>query len=176
MFAEQHMQLSLEDLSTEVARLLETYGLVAAQRDLRVSAVPDARTIRYYTTLGLLDRPFMEGRQARYGKRHIQQLLAIKALQGLSLPLSEIQARLYGRTDEELESLLSSLQQQRTESVIPTVRPVVWQEVVIEPGLKLMVEDGWSAQNDINTIEAKIRAVLAALQRSPNPGKRGSIE
>lgn len=176
MIAEHPMTLSLEELSSQVARLLEQNGLLGAQHDHRVSPVPDARTIRYYTTLGLLDRPRMEGRQARYGQRHLLQLLAIKALQGISLPLSEIQARLYGRSDSELESLLSSLSTRRAESKQDdSLRPLIWHEIVIEPGLKLMIEEGWSLKSDQETIEQKIRAALSALQNSRR-GRNGGTD
>src|SRR5689334_22778747 len=109
MIKEELRELTLEELSSEAERLLEEQGLIDVQQDGRVSAAPDARTIRYYTTLGLLDRPRMVGRQAQYGRRHLLQLLAIKALQGVSLPLSEIQARLYSRSDRELEAILASM-------------------------------------------------------------------
>ena len=72
----------------------------------RVREVPDVRTIRYYTTLGLLDRPVeMRGRTALYGVRHLQQLVAIKRLQVRGLSLAEIQERLLGLTDAELRRL-----------------------------------------------------------------------
>jgi DNA-binding transcriptional MerR regulator len=71
----------------------------------RVRAIPDTRTIRYYTTLGLLDRAAaMEGRTALYSRRHVAQLVAIKRMQALGLSLAEIQARMVGMTDAELES------------------------------------------------------------------------
>src|SRR5438445_8145701 len=98
---------SLEELSTEVERLLAQRGLLSAQADPRVSAAPDARTVRYYTTLGLLDRPTIVGRQARYSARHLHQLLAIKALQAAGLPLSQVQERLFGRSEAELQRLVS---------------------------------------------------------------------
>jgi DNA-binding transcriptional MerR regulator len=63
----------------------------------RVREVPDPRTIRYYTTLGLIDRPAeMRGRTALYGLHHLQQLVAIKRLQAHGLSLAEIQQRLLG--------------------------------------------------------------------------------
>src|SRR5262245_30210319 len=104
---EQH--LTLEQLSDEVEKQLKQRGLLNAQHDGRVSAAPDGRTIRYYTTLGLLEKPKVISRQAFYAKRHVLQLLAIKSLQGLSLPLGEIQARLYGKSDKELEAILESI-------------------------------------------------------------------
>src|SRR5262245_61775288 len=71
----------------------------------RVRDVPDARTIRYYTTLGLLDRPALRGRSALYGPRHLRQLVAIKRLQAQGHSLAEIQRRLIGQPDATLERL-----------------------------------------------------------------------
>src|SRR6185437_14316218 len=69
----------------------------------RVRDVPDRRTIRYYTTLGLIDRPAeMRGRTALYGRRHLLQIVAIKKLQALGRSLAEIQHVLTGQTDKEL--------------------------------------------------------------------------
>src|SRR5260370_3650775 len=71
-----------------------------------VRAVPDRRTIRYYTTLGLIDRPAeMRGRTALDGMRHLLQLVAIKRLQTHGLALAEIQTRLLGQTDAALRQL-----------------------------------------------------------------------
>jgi DNA-binding transcriptional MerR regulator len=72
----------------------------------RVRDVPDLRAIRYYTTIGLLDRPAeMRGRTAYYGRRHLLQLVAIKRLQAQRLSLAEVQERLLGINDRELERL-----------------------------------------------------------------------
>ncbi len=58
----------------------------------QVRAVPDERTIRYYATLGLLDRPAqMRGRAALYTARHVAQVVAIKRLQVMGRSLSEVQ-------------------------------------------------------------------------------------
>lgn len=164
----EHINLTLEELADEVAYMLQYYNLLGAHSDSRVSPVPDARTIRYYTTLGLLDRPRVEGRQARYGKRQLLQLLAIKALQGNGLPLADIQSRIYGRTESELESMLTSLAQgKKTKGDDSGVHPVVWREVIIEPGLKIMVEEGWSPSQPLDQLERRIGAVLGAMQNGP---------
>jgi DNA-binding transcriptional MerR regulator len=69
----------------------------------RVRDVPDQRTIRYYTTLGLIDRPAeMRGRTALYGRRHLLQLVAIKKLQAQGHSLTEVQQALAGQTDSVL--------------------------------------------------------------------------
>lgn len=70
----------------------------------RVTEVPDARMIRWYTTTGLVDRPVMRGRVATYGERHLLQLVAVKRLQARGLTLAEIQQRLAGAPEAALRS------------------------------------------------------------------------
>ena len=70
----------------------------------RVREVPDQRAIRYYTTIGLVDRPAaMRGRTALYVRRHLLQLVAIKRLQADGLSLARIQRELAGATNAQLE-------------------------------------------------------------------------
>src|SRR4030095_949437 len=74
--------------------------------DARVRDSPDLRTIRYYTTLGLLDRPAeMRGRTALYRRRHLLQICAIKRRQADGLPLGMIQARLAALDDPALAKI-----------------------------------------------------------------------
>jgi DNA-binding transcriptional MerR regulator len=174
MVTQEHINLTLEELADEVAYALEYYNLLGAHSDSRVSPVPDARTIRYYTTLGLLDRPRVEGRQARYGKRQLVQLLTIKALQSHGLPLSDIQSRIYGRSESELESLLAGLAGGNKTDRGDTPRAVVWREVTIAPGLKIMVEEGWMLTQPIKELTRKIEAALEALKDAPH-GSTGGI-
>lgn len=148
--------MTLEELCLEVGRELDRRGL-GRQPDGRVLPAPDARTVRYYQTYGLLDRPSREGREARYGERHRLQLLAIKAFQAAGLGLAEIQRRVYGCSNLELETLLQSVERP------PEVQPVVWREVTLEPGLKLMVEQSWSPGRSPADLENRVKAVLAAL-------------
>ena len=163
--------LSLEELSREVGRLLEEKALLEAQADGRVAAAPDARTVRYYGTLGLVDRPSIVDREARYGRRHVLQLVAIKALQAQGRPLAEIQARLYGRSNSELETLLTAVSQERPRPA--GVRAVRWREVTVEPGLKVLVEDGWAPRLSPAALEERIRAALAALSTPDEGGSHG---
>jgi DNA-binding transcriptional MerR regulator len=70
----------------------------------RVREVPDQRAIRYYTTIGLVDRPAaMRGRTVLYVRRHLLQLVAIKRLQAEGLSLARIQRELAGATNAQLE-------------------------------------------------------------------------
>lgn len=174
MVTEQHINLSLEQLADEVAYALEYYNLLGAHSDSRVSAVPDARTIRYYTTLGLIDRPRVEGRQAKYGKKQLLQLLTIKALQSHGFPLAEIQNRIYGRSESELESLLVALAGGNKSDGGDTPRAVVWREVTIAPGIKIMVEEGWLPTQPLKEITRKIEAALEALKDAPDESTGGN--
>ncbi|WP_245642622.1 helix-turn-helix domain-containing protein [Nonomuraea candida] len=71
----------------------------------RVREVPGERLIRWYTTIGLLDPPLTRrGRVARYGRRHLLQLVAVKRLQAAGHSIAEIQAALAGATDRTLET------------------------------------------------------------------------
>jgi DNA-binding transcriptional MerR regulator len=87
----------------EVSRgLLEQLGEPEGDSK-RVRWVPNTRLVRYYTTLGLLDRPAeMRGRTAFYGPRHLLQILAVKAEQARGRSLEEIQGRLAGLPDRRL--------------------------------------------------------------------------
>lgn len=95
----------IDDLRTLVARALQV-GSYSPAESKRIRAVPDTRTIRYYTTLGLIDRPAeMRGRTALYEPRHVMQLVAIKRLQAANQTLSDVQARLVGITKSQLTKL-----------------------------------------------------------------------
>src|SRR3954469_9423184 len=95
---------TIDELTAHVAlALAEDY---AGQDNGRVRAIPDLRTARYYTTLGLIDRPVaMRGRTALYGRRHLLQLVAIKRLQAKGQTLAELQQQILGLTDAELAGI-----------------------------------------------------------------------
>lgn len=174
MVAEGATTYSIDELSERVAHLLQDRGLKNSQQDNRVSAAPDRRTIRYYTSLGLLDRPKIKGRQARYSERHVLQILAIKALQSVSLPLSEIQSLLYGSSKEELENVVHSVQESNKvrKSLLSkeeSFRTTRLKEIEIEPGLALVVEEGWIPELENEKLIERIKQALDALT---SPGEK----
>lgn len=95
------MEWTVAELVGRVAEALA--GADVRAPNGRVTEVPDARVIRWYMTTGLVDRPSsVRGRGARYGERHLLQLVAIKRRQSDGQSLAEIQAELTGATNEEL--------------------------------------------------------------------------
>jgi DNA-binding transcriptional MerR regulator len=103
---------TIEKLAARAAEALSVgYGGVPSSR---VRDVPDLRTIRYYTTLGLLDRPAaMLGRTALYGSRHLLQLVAIKHLQAQGLSLAAVQQRVLGLSNAALRRIAEALGPER---------------------------------------------------------------
>jgi hypothetical protein len=94
---------TIEELGERAAGALAGAGYAGVASG-RVRDVPDPRTIRYYTTLGLLDRPAaFRGRTALYGPRHLLQLAAIKRLQARGLSLAEVQREVAGVTEGVLK-------------------------------------------------------------------------
>ena len=99
---------TIDELGERVALALGGPGYEGVPSG-RVRDVPDLRTIRYYTTLGLLDRPTaMRGRTALYGPRHVHQLVAIKRLQAQGLSLAAVQERVVGLSDAALKRLTAA--------------------------------------------------------------------
>lgn len=100
-------QWTLSELVGEVATRI---AALPAPSNGQVRAVPDERTVRYYGTIGLLDRPLaMRGRTALYGRRHLAQVVAIKRLQTMGRSLAEIQA-LWPTLDDPTLSRMAGIQ------------------------------------------------------------------
>ncbi|HEX2691967.1 MAG TPA: MerR family transcriptional regulator [Kofleriaceae bacterium] len=98
---------TLPELVAEVATRI---AALPAPKNGQVRAVPDERTVRYYVTLGLLDRPStMRGRTALYGRNHVAQVVAIKRLQAMGRSLSEIQT-LWPTLDDQTLARMSGVE------------------------------------------------------------------
>jgi DNA-binding transcriptional MerR regulator len=107
---------TLPELVSEIATHI---AALPAPQNGQVRAIPDDRTIRYYGTIGLLDRPnTMRGRTALYGRKHVAQVVAIKRLQTMGRSLSEIQA-LWPTLDDATLARMSGVE------LAPAARPAV---------------------------------------------------
>lgn len=97
--------LTLDELVDAAEFLLRS--IAPTQQKWKVSARPDARTVRYYVSEGLLPKPlgYVSGR-ARYGLVHLLPLLFIKKHQAEHETLRQIRGRLEGMSLAELEAAL----------------------------------------------------------------------
>jgi hypothetical protein len=114
---------TLDDLASRVVAALAAADYTGAPNG-RVREVPDRRAIRWYTTIGLLDRPAaMRGRTALYGPRHLLQLVAIKRRQAQGHSLAEIQAELVGASDTALREIAGLPDGAAPEPALPAAKP-----------------------------------------------------
>lgn len=136
------------DHPLDLAALTEAAGAVlhaigARATDGRVTPAPDARTIRYYQSLGLLDRPLRhDGRQAIYGYRHLLQAVVVKLLQAHGQGLAEIQQGLSGVTTDALEAAVTDALggSGGPTQTPPRPAPVSLRCVELRPGVLLTVD------------------------------------
>ncbi len=105
LYMDSEHRYTIAELADAGAAALDALGIAA--RNGQVRDRPDVRTIRYYASLGLIDPPTeMTGRTARYGGRHLLQVLAVKAVQARGDSLADAQRTLVGASDEELRSAI----------------------------------------------------------------------
>lgn len=151
----------------------------------RVTPLPDRRVVRWYSTIGLVDRPLSyRGRTALYGPRHLLQVVAVKRRQAEGRSLAEIQAELTGATDRTLREIaqLPHLAEPPDGVAAPAPRPRFWSApsaaspaaatprpsvlyaVELRPGvtLTLPIQPG---PDDLTEIRAAARPLLDLLAR-----------
>src|SRR5512146_915039 len=133
-----------EDLTLEeLVALTSRWTPVAAGKQARykVAEVASERTIRYYATTGLIDRPLRySGTRAVYGYRHFLQVLVVKALQSRDLPLRKIRAMIGGRADDYLEAVLQRMESDR------------WESVELRPGVELRIRGGGLSPAEVESV------------------------
>lgn len=96
---------TLDDLVDAANQLLP--GILPTGKAGRTKDDVNARLVRHYTTERLLDEPLKQGREARYTRRHLLQLLALRRLMADGFSASTLQDTLQSRTDDDLEALLA---------------------------------------------------------------------
>ncbi len=162
----------------------------------QVRAVPDERTIRYYATLGLLDRPVaMRGRTALYNARHVAQVVAIKRLQLMGRSLAEIQT-LWPTLDDSTLTRMSGVSvagttanpspaatreefwkrepiETRTPTPVESAAPAVSISIELAPHISItipMPSGGTLSQADVRALRAAAAPLVTELaKRRLNP-------
>ena len=146
-------------------------------RSLRVSDSLRLRSMRHYQTLGCIDAPVREGREARYGFRHYLQALLVRKMLWQRVPSEKMARILSSRTISEYKNLLL----QGIELVVKPTTPQsshafvggteTWKRLRISEGVELHLhqETGRLAPKSIpvllEKIEAALRGEMAAIQK-----------
>ncbi|MBK7332584.1 MAG: MerR family transcriptional regulator [Betaproteobacteria bacterium] len=117
------------------------------------------RTVRYYIQLGLVDRPDGETRAARYGTRHVEQLLQVRKWSDAGVSLERIRELLSGEAPP----------------VPPRPRAAgtveLWSHLVIAEGLELSMEAGRAELTPDETREL-FNGVMALYRNIKNKGNQ----
>ncbi|ULH17478.1 MerR family transcriptional regulator (plasmid) [Deinococcus sp. KNUC1210] len=110
---------NLDDLAALANTLLPQY--LPLDRSSRTQDEVNPRLIRHYTTQGLLDAPLKEGREARYTRRHLLQLLTLRRLMTEGHSAQALQSLLSNQSDDALEALLVGKSQLQVQSTNPAL-------------------------------------------------------
>ena len=192
---------SLEEFVRVTNDLLPQF-LPIQKGNTRVREEVTSRLIRHYTTLGMVDEPFKEGRYAVYTYRHLLQILVVRRLLLEGFGTSAIAQLALKKTNTELENLLSGgiqlsvtpanpalayLQdiQQRysppspprmsAPSPPPTptrINSTHWTRFEVLPGLEIHVRDDFNYPNSPNEQHALLQHITQTLEDIANQKRK----
>ena len=167
------MEMTIRELASTAAATVAAADVRTPSK--RVTDLPDERTIRWYATIGLLDRPTSSrGRTALYGERHLLQLVAIKRRQAQGRTLAEIQSELVGASERTLRRIAALPGETESAADAPKAREF-WREPPAAPkpapllsGLELgggvvLMLPGRPTPSDIEQIQAAAGPLLDLL-------------
>ncbi|MBI2795437.1 MAG: MerR family transcriptional regulator [Gemmatimonadetes bacterium] len=133
-------------------------------------AAPSARSVRFYVSIGLLDRPEGAGTAATYGYKHLLQLLAIKVRQREGQTLDVIKAEMRDVTGDALERRVATALAASLGAIAPaagvsedTGDAPAWRRLVVADGIEVHVRtDSPAARDDaLVAIRESVRSALA---------------
>jgi len=162
-------RLSLADVVSLVNAQLDE--LETRQPSRRAVERVDGRTVRFYTSKGVIEPPEREGRNAWYSRRHVLALLAVKACQAKGLSLAQISALVRGGSDDSLLRLIEA-SATPTASVPSSLDVVEAFKIHVAPGcvLELPFRPSGPALVEVTLVLEQLgRALLRARPSSPGP-------
>ena len=157
----------LSELLDRVNRVAIEFLPEEDERDSRVKRLYTDRSFRHYQTLGCIDPPEKEGRQASYQFRHFVQALLVRKLLWERVPSEQIAVVMAGRGTEETERMfLGGIEMvaragggESGSAASGTVE--TWRRVQVLPGVELHLHD------DLKTLRATdLKNLLAALEKA----------
>jgi len=163
----RHSPWNARGLAAHVTALVDSAGLRPTNASAR--AAPSARSVRFYVSHGLLDRPEGAGTAATYGYRHFLQLLAIKIRQREGQTLETIKREMKDVTGDALErriaqSLAPALVANPVSPRTEDEAPVAWRRMPVAEGVELHIRADSPSSNE-EALVAMREAVRAALGR-----------
>ena len=123
------------------------------------------RTVRYYITQGLVDRPAGEKRGAHYLRRHLDQLLRIRRWTDAGLSLDRVRELLAGAPEDPAAARAAPGSVE------------VWSRVTVADGLEVHIEPGRagltpeqlrSLVRDLTTLYRQVRGSSTLLRENPD--------
>lgn len=152
----------------------------AEDKSQRVSDSLSLRSMRHYQTLGCIDSPVREGREARYGFRHYLQALLVRKMLWQRVPSEKMAQMLPSRTISEYKNLLLQGIELMVKPTISESSPAfgsgseTWKRLRVSEGVELHLheETGRLAPKSIpillEKIEAALRGEMAANRKQPS--------
>ena len=116
------------------------------------------RTVRYYMQEGLVDRPVGAKRGAYYTRRHLEQLMTIRAWRRTGISLEGIRERVRDGGDASSEPLPRS---RRSGDV------TLHTHITLAPGVELVI-DPRQAGLSAEAVRALVRRVTAVVHQPPS--------
>ncbi len=165
----KHAPWNARGLAAHAGSLVDAAGIRPTNASARVA--PSARSIRFYVSAGLIDRPEGTGTAATYHYRHLLQLLAVKIRQREGQSLETIKTEISGMTGDMLERriatslekvLLAKADQVAATQDDSTV--VVWRRIPVAEGIEIHVREDSVGSSESSAIAMR-EAVRAAIGR-----------
>jgi hypothetical protein len=165
----RHAPFNARSLAAHATALVDAAGLRPTNASAR--AAPSARSVRFYVSNGLLDRPEGTGTSATYNYRHLLQLLAIKIRQREGQTLDVIRREMKEVSGDALErrvatSLAPALGVSDGAALSRRVEegPATWRRLPVAEGIEIHVRDDSTAATEDGMVALR-EAVRAALGR-----------
>lgn len=165
----KHAPWNARGLASHATALADAAGMRPTNAVAR--AAPSARSVRFYVSIGLLDRPDGAGTAATYGYRHLLQLLSIKIRQREGQTLETIKVEVRALAGDALErrvaqSLAPALGAGADRAVAQDDdRVAAWRRLPVADGIELHIRDDSPAGSE-DALVAMREAVRAALGRA----------
>lgn len=180
LLEDEPWSVSAQELVQWVNQTAERYLPSGSEgKSKRVSDNLSLRTMRHYQTLGCIDPPVRDGRDARYGFRHYLQALLVRKMLWQRVPSEKIARLLPSRTTSDYKNLLLE-DVEWLVSPVPSRSPSgvgadleTWNRIRVMAGVELHLQEDVASLDDkrITALLERIGVVLRCLCATKNQHK-----